>query len=258
MRYRNMLLTATAAVMLFGGCAQQTSATEAYIGTEAAKAAAFQDAGVAEADAVLEKTGLDTKNGIAYYEVDFSAGGYAYEYDIDAITGIIIESQSKADQGTTQQTGTVQGEGVTEEQAKAIALEHAGLTSEEVTFIRAKLEWDDGRQKYEIEFYSKDQKEYDYDIDASTGEILSYDYDAEYYNAGGTGTQEITAEKAKEIALSQVAGATVDDIYEFEVDYDDGRLEYEGKIYYEKMEYEFSIDGYSGAIREWEAESIYD
>ncbi|MBM6830372.1 PepSY domain-containing protein [Anaerotignum lactatifermentans] len=263
MKYRKMMLAMAAAAVLLGGCAQKSGATEEYIGTEAAKALAFQDSGVTEADAVVEKTGLDTKNGIAYYEVDFTSGGYQYEYDIDAITGVIIESQSKADDGkgaadsqtAANQTGT-QAELITEEKAKEIALSHAGLSSENVTFVRAKLDRDDGRWEYEVEFYSADGKEYDYEINASTGEILSYDYDAEYYQPASTGTQKITEEEAKNIALSQVSGATAKDIYEFEADYDDGRLEYEGKIYYDNMEYEFSIDGYSGAIREWEAEAI--
>ena len=35
-------------------------------------------------------------------------------------------------------------------------------------------------------------------------------------------------------------------------------MEYEGSILYNGMEYEFEIDGYSGAIRNWEAESWYD
>ena len=53
-------------------------------------------------------------------------------------------------------------------------------------------------------------------------------------------------------------GATASNIREFKVDYDDGRVEYEGSILYNGMEYEFEIDGYSGAIRNWEAESWYD
>ena len=68
----------------------------------------------------------------------------------------------------------------------------------------------------------------------------------------------LSAAEAKKIALAQVPGAKESDIREFEVDYDDGRLEYEGTIYYGELEYEFEIDGYSGAIRSWEAESIYD
>lgn len=259
MKYRIMILALAAAAVLGGGCAQKSNATEEYIGTEAAKALALQDSGLTETDAVIEKTGLDTKNGIAYYEVDFSAGGYQYEYDIDAITGVIIESQSKADGGqqTDQPQAATQSDVITEEKAKEIALTHAGLTSEEVTFVQAKLDRDDGQWEYEVEFYGTDQKEYDYEINAVTGEIISYDYDAEHYNAPNTGNQKISEEEAKNIALSQVSGATTDDIYQFEVDYDDGRLEYEGKIFYDGMEYEFSIDGYSGAIREWEAESIH-
>ena len=112
---------------------------------------------------------------------------------------------------------------------------------------------------YEVEFYTNDAREFDYEIDASTGEVLSYDYDAEHYTAPSTGSEggSISQERAKEIALAQVPGAALSDIREFETDYDDGRLEYEGKIFYGGMEYEFTIDGYSGAIREWEADSIY-
>ncbi len=58
--------------------------------------------------------------------------------------------------------------------------------------------------------------------------------------------------------MAQVAGATAADIREFELDRDDGQVQYEGKIIYNGMEYEFEIDAYSGAIRSWDAESIYD
>ncbi len=151
---------------------------------------------------------------------------------------------------------------ITESQAKEIALNHAGLTSDEVTFVKTGFERDDGIQKYEIEFYSPNYEEYDYEINASTGEIISFDYDAEHFNRlnsnnSGANQNVISVEEAKKIALSQVPGATEENIFEFEVDYDDGRLEYEGKIYYAETEYEFSIDGYSGAMRSWESESIY-
>ena len=39
---------------------------------------------------------------------------------------------------------------------------------------------------------------------------------------------------------------------------DDGRKQYEGTIIYDEMKYEFEVDAYSGAIREWDAESVYD
>ncbi len=266
------------------GCGGGTAGGQAeYIGIDAAKAVALEAAGVAEDDAVFSTAGLDKRNGMDYYAVDFTAGGRSYEYDIDAVTGVVIDSSSGGgtaetpaagdDDGTASapaaagpspsagQTtgGQAAATAVTEEQARETALSHAGLTADQVTFVRSKLDRDDGRLMYDVEFYTSDYKEYDYEIDASTGEILSYDYDAEGYSyqPNATPGTAITAEQARAIALAEVPGAAESDIYEFETDRDDGRLEYEGKIIYNNTEYEFTIDGYSGAIREWDAEPFH-
>ncbi len=266
------------------GCGGGTAGGQAeYIGIDAAKAVALEAAGVAEDDAVFSTAGLDKRNGMDYYAVDFTAGGRSYEYDIDAVTGVVIDSSSGGgtaetpaagdDDGTASapaaaspspsagQTtgGQAAATAVTEEQARETALSHAGLTADQVTFVRSKLDRDDGRLMYDVEFYTSDYKEYDYEIDAATGEILSYDYDAEGYSyqPNATPGTAITAEQARAIALAEVPGAAESDIYEFETDRDDGRLEYEGKIIYNNTEYEFTIDGYSGAIREWDAEPFH-
>ena len=68
----------------------------------------------------------------------------------------------------------------------------------------------------------------------------------------------LTAEEAQKIALDQVTGATAQDIREFKSDYDNGKLKYEGKLYYEQTKYEFEIDGYTGAILEWDVEPIHE
>lgn len=79
------------------------------------------------------------------------------------------------------------------------------------------------------------------------------------FNNTGTTTPEekagITEENAKEIALSKVPGATIQDIRVFKSDYDNGKLKYEGKIYYENTEYEFEIDANTGNILEWDTDS---
>ena len=264
------------------GCGGGTAGGQAeYIGIDAAKAVALEAAGVAEDDAVFSTAGLDKRNGMDYYAVDFTAGGQSYEYDIDAVTGVVIDSSSGGGAAETPaagdddgmasapaaaspspsagQTTGGQAAAVTEEQARETALSHAGLTADQVTFVRSKLDRDDGRLMYDVEFYTSDYKEYDYEIDAATGEILSYDYDAEGYSyqPNATPGTAITAEQARAIALAEVPGAAESDIYEFETDRDDGRLEYEGKIIYNNTEYEFTIDGYSGAIREWDAEPFH-
>ena len=165
-------------------------------------------------------------------------------------------TQSKSRSG---QSGDTKGTMITEENAKKIALSHAGLTADQVTFIKSGLDRDDGHQNYDVEFYSKDKTEYDYEIDPYTGEVLNYDYDAEYYTKSSDtpNGDAIKEDDAKKIALDKVPGSTTKDIREFETDYENGRLHYEGKIYYDKKEYEFEIDGYTGDVLEWDVEPIY-
>ena len=309
MTRKNLMISAAAlSLLVLAGCSKDGMA--GYIGTAEAKNVALENAGLTASQVKFTDVELDDKNGTHYYQVEFTADGKEYEYDIDALTGAIIESKLPAgaqaqqntasnnntagnttpdtntagssntnnntSNNTTPNTNTVgssntnnntsSGTGtasaaLTADQAKDKALAHAGLKANQVTFVKSKLDWDDGRQVYDVEFYTSDYKEYDYEIDASTGEVVSYDFDAEGYAPPATGNGQsgtITADQAKEKALSQVPGATVSDIWEFETDYDDGRLQYEGKIYYNGMEYEFEIDGYSGAIRSWDAESMFD
>ena len=146
---------------------------------------------------------------------------------------------------------------LTVEEAKAKALEDAKLTASQVTFTKAKLERDDGREIYDIEFYTADYKEYDYEIDARTGAVLEMDYDAESFTPPvSSGT--ITMEKAREIALSKVPGAKEENIVKLELDRDDGRPVYEIEIIYNAMKYEMEISAADGTILEFESESIYD
>ena len=57
-----------------------------------------------------------------------------------------------------------------------IALENEGITGDNCTFVSADLVSADGGPRWEIEFY-KDSNEYDYSIDARSGEIISCDHD---------------------------------------------------------------------------------
>lgn len=69
---------------------------------------------------------------------------------------------------------------ITVDEAKKIALNHANLTSKEVSFINAEADMDNGVEFYDIEFYNNN-KEYDYEISAADGKIIEYDYDVEGY-----------------------------------------------------------------------------
>ena len=138
--------------------------------------------------------------------------------------------------------------------AQEIALAHAGVKAADATITKSKLDYDDGRQMYEIEWYANGAK-YDYEIAVATGEIVNSGYEAK--TVVGTGNNATVSEAtAKQTALARVSGATEKDIYEWKFDYDDGRPEYEGKIIYGGTEYDFTIDASSGAVIEWEAESV--
>lgn len=65
---------------------------------------------------------------------------------------------------------------LTEEEATAIALEHAGFTADQVNYLHTEYEIDDGIPQYEVEFH-QDRYEYDYAINAETGAILSFSKD---------------------------------------------------------------------------------
>ena len=76
-------------------------------------------------------------------------------------------------EGRAPAASSQSGELLSAEQAQNAALTHAGLTSDQVTGMRSELDRDDGRQLYEVEFYSG-ATEYDYEIDAYSGEVISY------------------------------------------------------------------------------------
>ena len=76
----------------------------------------------------------------------------------------------------TQAPEKIQDEKISEEKAKKIALDHAGLKEADVKHLFVELDYDDGVLRYEVDF-RQGQYEYDYDIDAKTGQILSYDKD---------------------------------------------------------------------------------
>lgn len=140
------------------------------------------------------------------------------------------------------------------EKAKEIAMSHAGVSAGSVSFVKAKLDYEDGVKVYDIEFYSGNV-EYDYEINAATGVIVSFDQDIENYaiptQPAAAPTQAaasgISADRAKQIALSHacVSGASFTKV---ELDTDDGVRVYEIEFKVGNVEYDYDIDATSGAI----------
>lgn len=89
--------------------------------------------------------------------------------------GDMVEDGIDAIVDNTDTTATTSPK-ISQEEAISIALEHAGVTSDQVTGLRTEYEVDDGVGHYDIRFLL-DGREYDYEVDASTGKILSFDRD---------------------------------------------------------------------------------
>lgn len=140
---------------------------------------------------------------------------------------------------------------ITEAAAKSAALTHAGLTEGEITFTKCKLDWEDGRRIYEVEFYAADGAEYEYELDAATGAVLKADYDGaqETASAGAQAVEYMDQTQAKQIALDRVPGAAASHLCKWELDHDD--CAYEGEIVYNGCAYNFKLDACTGAMLEW-------
>lgn len=150
---------------------------------DAAKAKALADAGVTASSVTYTQAELDYDDGVAVYDIEFYTSTHEYEYEINADSGKVHDKSIEAlDHSTGSKDNKTNkadnkdssGKYIGIDKAKTIAVNHAGLSISDITFSKAKLDTDDGKTVYEIEFY-KGGIEYEYEIDASSGKILEYD-----------------------------------------------------------------------------------
>lgn len=161
----------------------------------------------------------------------------------------------------TPNTTTKTVAALSEEDAKTIALEHAGLQAEDVTGIRVEVDRDDGRRELEVEFRAGDM-EFDYTIDAETGKILERDKDHDPVDPKPTEppvtpppATELTKEAAIAIALDH-AGLTEAEVTRLkaEFDRDDRTPEWEVEFNSGDHEFDYTIHAVTGQILKWDKE----
>ena len=177
------------------------SSSSGYIGEQKANDIAFKHAGVSVSSVNELETELDRENGTVVYDVSFSAGGYEYDYEINATTGKIARYDSEIDDdyrnGTDTKTSSnskSSSNGKTtsnnkssssndkssssnyigEQKAKEIAFKHAGISDSSAKEFEAELDRENGVVIYDVSF-SAGEYEYEYEINAITGEIFSHD-----------------------------------------------------------------------------------
>ncbi len=274
------------AVLVAAAVITVLAVTGSFIGKDAAEQIAFKDAGVTPS---FCKDDLEFDDGHYQYEIEFYVDGIEYEYIILAKDGTLRYRNSKGASGqhgeiirhtqpqetappvqdatessaaapetvqpsseqppTTQQPSTNAAAGLSMEDAKAKALEDAGLTADAVTFTESKEDMDNGVQVYELVFRTADT-EYDYEIAVADGSIRKRETEKLDANELGTPSQE-TIDHAKTIALS---GAGLMDrqndvvFTEENWETEGGKLIFDFEFYLDDMEYEYKVSEFGEVL----------
>ena len=254
-----------------------TASAKAYIGQDKAKEIAVSKAGVSASALTELEIEMDTSDGVMVYEVEFKAGGYEYDYEINASTGAVLKSEKEADDDASKSTskpasstGTKPAASVIgEAKAKTAALNHAGVSATAIREYECQLDTEDGVRVYEVEFKAGGY-EYDYEINATTGAVLKSEKEADddaskstSKPASSTGTKPaasvIGEAKAKTAALNHAGvSATAIREYECQLDTEDGVKVYEIEFKAGGYEYDYEINAATGAVLKSEKEADDD
>lgn len=145
------------------------------------------------------------------------------------------------------------------EAAKQAALNHAGVSASQATFLEAEYDYDDGRMVYEVEFHVNGT-EYEYEIDAQTGGVVKHKTEQNGANTGGSSanTSSYIGESAAKAAALKHAGVSESSTKYCNawLEYDDGRPEcYEVEFMANNTRYEYKIALTSATVLESEQES---
>ena len=156
-----------------------------FIGESAATTAALTHAKVDQSAAQSLTVKLDEDDGVAYYEIEFCSAGVEYDYEINATTGAVAKFEQDTcdhyahrsgsnNQNQNQNQGNSNGSYIGYDAALQAACKHAGVNVSQVTRLENELDHDDGVARYEISFHVGNM-EYEYEINASTGQVLKYE-----------------------------------------------------------------------------------
>lgn len=173
------------------------------VSAEEAKSIALKNAGIRMNEATFVRVEKDTDDWRATYDIEFYTDKGDYDYVIDAETGSILErdndvmvtpqatssntqttvviTQAPATDTTnpTAATNTGQTGAITQDEAKNKALADAGLAESAVTQLVVQTDVDNGISYFEVDFNDPATRiDYDYKIDATTGEIVERTQDS--------------------------------------------------------------------------------
>lgn len=218
-----------------------SSNTTSYISGDTALQKALAHAGVSASQAV----DVDVEFDDGHYDVDFRVGSTEYDYEINAKTGAVIRYEKDVDDDHYSSSSSSSSSYISKDEAKQKAFSHAGVSASQASGV--KVDWDDGH--YDVEFHVG-TTEYDYEINAKTGDVIKYEKDTEdddddHYSTSTS--SYIGRDAAMQKALSH-AGLSESDVYELEVELDEEDGIYEVSFETKSYEYEYEVQATTGKI----------
>lgn len=145
------------------------------------------------------------------------------------------------------------------QQAKQIALQHAGFNEQQISSLHIEQDSDDGRMEYEVDFKNGDYA-YEYKINGSTGQILSHKFEKRRLNLLGVFKSSnpqnlIQGDYAVQIALNH-AGLQANQVVmgQLSYDFDDGEHLYDIEFFKDYIAYKYEIDAKTGEIYQCEVD----
>lgn len=159
------------------------SAFAADISADNAKSIALKDAGYAQSKVSGLYAELDYDNGVKLYDVSFYVkqgdGSYLeYDYEVRAADGKILKKEVDKEGSKQAAEKADNSKDIGRAKAKEAALAHFGLKAEDVKFLEARKDYDDGVQVYEFEFCKPYSVKYSCEVVASSGKVRDAEKEA--------------------------------------------------------------------------------
>ena len=246
---------------------QGPAADTSPISLQDAKNRMLKNAGLKERDGTFLKASLNKEDAQEIYELKFKTAQKTYEYKLLAKDGTILEKDMETNAASGSEPENNKGNSTASQQliskadARSRALQDAGVSAKAATFTKTKLDYENGRQVYEIEFVTATM-EYDYELDAESGAVRerkSERLEIQNQEQSKPSASYIGVDRAKSTALSHAglqAGSVT--FTKAKLENDDGMSVYEIEFRKGSTEYEYSIDAYKGTILEWDKETDHD
>lgn len=275
-----------------GNATEVSAGNEQILGTDAAVAIAMANLGIKESEASQVSVLYNVDDGVPEYDIEFYYGNTEYDFEIHAKTGEIIskethsggydpgqaaiaatdktnagakdnQSQQAPQQSTqpSQQTQPAPQQTKTQQsQQSAQPSQQSQQTPQQSTQPSQQSQQvpQQSTQPSQQTQQSPQSNQSQQTPQQPVVQQPATQQPASNHTEPQQPAGDIGLDQAKAIALGRVPGASASNIIKAKRDYDDGIIEYEIEIVYGDMEYEFEINGSSGAIISFDQESVYD